>query len=211
MNKTLEIKVCGMRNTQNILEVAALKPDYMGFIFFEKSPRNVTETASLETILSLPKEIKKVGVFVNESLENIVKTVRTFELSTVQLHGNESPDICKRLKVLKLEVWKAFSVDQNFDFETCKPYENTVDRFLFDTKGDGYGGHGKTFDWNILKKYSQHVPFMLAGGISLENLTDLQLLDDLNITGIDVNSKFENSPGDKNIEKLQTLFEKIKA
>lgn len=211
MNKTLEIKVCGMRNTQNILDVAALKPDYMGFIFFEKSPRNVTETASLETILSLPKEIKKVGVFVNESLENIVKTVRTFGLCTVQLHGNESPAICKRLKVLKLEVWKAFSVDQNFDFEICKSYENTVDRFLFDTKGDGYGGHGKTFDWNILKKYNQRVPFMLAGGISLENLTELQLLDGLNIAGIDVNSKFENSPGDKNIEKLQTLFEKIKA
>jgi phosphoribosylanthranilate isomerase len=211
MIKTLEIKVCGMRNTQNILDVAALKPDYMGFIFFEKSPRNVTEIKSLETILSLPKEIKKVGVFVNESLENIVKTVRTFGLSTVQLHGNESTDICKRLKVLKLEVWKAFSVDQNFDFEICKPYQNTVDRFLFDTKGEGYGGHGKTFDWNILKKYNQRVPFMLAGGISLENLTELQLLDGLNIAGIDVNSKFENSPGDKNIEKLQTLFEKIKA
>lgn len=211
MNKTLKIKVCGMRDTQNILDVAALKPDYMGFIFFEKSPRNVSEIESLETILSLPKEIKKVGVFVNESLENIVKTVRTFGLSTVQLHGKESPDICKRLKVLKLEVWKAFSVDQNFDFETCKPYENIVDRFLFDTKGDGYGGHGKAFDWNILKKYNTKVPFMLAGGISLENLTELQLLDGLNIAGVDVNSKFENSPGDKNIEKLQTLFEKIKA
>ena len=211
MNKTLKIKVCGMRDTQNILDVAALKPDYMGFIFFEKSPRNVSEIESLETILSLPKEIKKVGVFVNESLENIVKTVRTFGLSTVQLHGKESPDICKRLKVLKLEVWKAFSVDQNFDFETCKPYENIVDRFLFDTKGDGYGGHGKAFDWNILKKYNAKVPFMLAGGISLENLTELQLLDGLNIAGVDVNSKFENSPGDKNIEKLQTLFEKIKA
>ncbi len=202
-----KIKVCGMRETSNISDLAELMPDFMGFIFYEKSKRFVTNDLILSEI---NPNIKKVGVFVNQGIDEILTKVNTYYLDFVQLHGNESPELCEELKSKNIGVIKVFLIDADFDFNETKKYENFVDYFLFDTKGDGYGGHGTTFDWSLLKKYNQKVGFLLAGGISTENIQELLELEDLNIIGIDVNSKFEIKPALKDIEKLKELFEKIK-
>jgi phosphoribosylanthranilate isomerase len=204
----LKIKVCGMRESQNMLELAELQPDFMGLIFYEKSPRFVENEANLEFIKNLI--LKKVGVFVNTGIEEIHYKIEAYNLDYVQLHGNESPDFCKQLRKLGVGIFKAFSIDNLFDFGKTEAFEENVDYFLFDTKGDGYGGHGKSFDWKLLKKYNQKVPFLLAGGVSLDNIDAVLELKDLNLAGVDINSKFETSPGLKDILELKKLFEKIR-
>ncbi len=207
----IEIKVCGMRESQNILALAELQPDFMGFIFYDKSARFTGEILEKKTLKSLPKSIKKTGVFVNESIEKLVDTWKEFDLDFIQLHGNETVEFCEKLKNQGLKIIKVFSVDHSFDFSETINFEGFVDYFLFDTKAEGgYGGHGKAFDWNILEKYQGETPFLLAGGISLENLGDLDKIKNKNFVGIDVNSKFELSPAKKDIEALKELFEKIK-
>ncbi|MCF8324183.1 MAG: phosphoribosylanthranilate isomerase [Leadbetterella sp.] len=207
----LKIKVCGMRDSQNILALAELQPDFMGFIFYEKSARFTGDILDKKTLKSLPKNIKKTGVFVNEKFEILLKTCKEFNLDFVQLHGNETIGLCEKLKSEGLKIIKVFSIDNSFDFAETTPFETFIDYFLFDTKADGgYGGHGKTFDWQILDNYTGEKPFLLAGGISLENLEDLKKIRNMNFAGIDVNSKFEISPANKNIEALKELFEKIR-
>ena len=204
----------------NIAEVAALQPDYLGFIFYEKSPRFF----DLEEIPSLPLGIKKVGVFVDASLEEILEKTKQFKLDVIQLHGEESANFCIQLKtkcraqlveaqsiekpVLNaVEVWKVFSIKDEFDFEILKPYGNVADKFLFDTKGKEKGGNGTTFNWEILKKYPSKKPFILSGGIGLEEVEILKELfkTDLPIYAIDVNSKFEIERGFKKIEALKKI------
>ena len=197
-----------MRESQNILDLAELQPDFMGLIFYDKSPRFVDNGGDIKFIKNL--DLKKVGVFVNASFEDIKSKIKEYKLDFVQLHGNESPEFCKQLQKLGVGIFKAFSVDSTFDFGKTEAFEDKVDYFLFDTKGDGYGGHGKSFDWTLLKKYNQKVPFLLAGGVSLDNLDAVLELKDLNLAGVDVNSKFETSPGLKDISALKILFEKIR-
>lgn len=209
--KSLKIKVCGMRETQNILDLANLQPDFMGFIFYDKSPRNVLRSKNYKEILNLPKTIKKTGVFVDETLENIVKFISEFNLDYIQLHGSETPDFCKKIKSKGVGVIKAFGIDKTFSFKQTVEYEECVDFFLFDSKGEKQGGNGFKFDWAILKNYNQKLPFLLAGGIALENMEDLIKLEELNIAGIDVNSKFEILPGLKDISTLKLLFQKIRS
>ena len=209
--KMREIKVCGMRESQNILALAELQPDYMGFIFYAKSARFTSEILEKKILKSLSKSIKKTGVFVNESFEKIIETWKEYDLDFIQLHGNETVEFCEKLKNKSLKVIKAFSVDHSFNFSETINFEGSVDYFLFDTKAEGgFGGHGKTFDWNILENYLGNTPFLLAGGISLDNLGDLDKIKNKNFVGIDVNSRFELSPGIKNMEALRELFEKIK-
>ena len=209
--KSLKIKVCGMRENQNILDLAALKPDFMGFIFYNKSPRNVLIFKNSKEILNLPKTIKKTGVFVDETFENILEYVSEFNLDFVQLHGSESPDFCQKIKSKGIGVIKAFGIDKTFSFKQTVKYEKSVDFFLFDTKGKEHGGNGFKFDWSILKNYNQKIPFLLAGGIAIENIKDLIELKELNIAGLDVNSKFEIIPGLKDISNLKLLFQKIRS
>lgn len=209
--KSLKIKVCGMRENQNILDLAALKPDFMGFIFYNKSPRNVLIFKNSKEILNLPKTIKKTGVFVDETFENILEYVSEFNLDFVQLHGSESPDFCQKIKSKGIGVIKAFGIDKTFSFKQTVKYEKSVDFFLFDTKGKEHGGNGFKFDWSILKNYNQKIPFLLAGGIAIENIEDLIELKELNIAGLDVNSKFEIIPGLKDISNLKLLFQKIRS
>jgi phosphoribosylanthranilate isomerase len=207
----LEIKVCGMRDSQNILALAELQPDYIGFIFYPKSARFTSGVLKKKILNALPKSIKKTGVFVNESFEKVIETGKEYDLDFIQLHGNETVEFCEKLKTESLKVIKAFSVDHSFNFSETINFEGFVDYFLFDTKAEGgYGGHGMTFDWNILERYRGKTPFLLAGGISLDNLGDLDKIKNKNFVGIDVNSKFELSPGIKDIEALRELFEKIK-
>ena len=194
------IKICGMKFPENILEVGALLPDYMGFIFWEKSARYFDGI-----IPELPKSIKKTGVFVNASLQEILEKITTHDLQAVQLHGHESVEFCTELKAKigsKIEIIKVFSVDENFDFEVLKSFETVCDFFLFDTKGKLPGGNGTTFDWEVLKNYPSTKPFFLSGGIGIEELTAVKqiLKTNLPIYAIDINSKFEIEPGLKNIE-----------
>lgn len=200
-----------MRENQNILDLAALKPDFMGFIFYNKSPRNVLIFKNSKEILNLPKTIKKTGVFVDETFENILEYVSEFNLDFVQLHGSESPDFCQKIKSKGIGVIKAFGIDKTFSFKQTVKYEKSVDFFLFDTKGKEHGGNGFKFDWSILKNYNQKIPFLLAGGIAIENIEDLIELKELNIAGLDVNSKFEIIPGLKDISNLKLLFQKIRS
>ncbi|MCB0454387.1 MAG: phosphoribosylanthranilate isomerase [Aequorivita sp.] len=201
----------------NIAEVAELEPDYLGFIFYEKSPRFFDGE-----ITSLPSGTKKVGVFVDTSLKEIIEKIEKYDLDVVQLHGDESVNFCNQLKakcqaelveaqsiekpvLSAVEVWKVFSIKDEFDFEILKPYEDVVDKFLFDTKGKEKGGNGYAFNWEILKKYPSKKPFILSGGIGLEKVDSLKkiLKTDLPFHAIDVNSKFEIEPGLKNIKDLK--------
>lgn len=199
----LKVKVCGMRDAKNILDVASLNPDYMGFIFYDKSPRYV---GSELIIPHVEKDIKRVGVFVNSSYDFIVRVAKKYSLSTVQLHGGESVELCKQLRSNGLEIIKVFSVDSNFEFKFTGPFESTADYFLFDTKDKNYGGTGKTFDWSLLEKYTSEKPFFLSGGLDLNNVFQVQRVRSKNLFGVDLNSGVEASPGLKDIIKLKRAF-----
>lgn len=195
-----------MKYPDNILEVGALLPDYMGFIFWEKSARYFKGE-----IPELIETIKKVGVFVNQSQEEILEKVAKYNLQAVQLHGHESVEFLSDLKKQlpkKIEIIKVFSADENFDFEIIKPFEAVCDYFMFDTKGKLPGGNGTTFDWTILKKYNSKKPFFLSGGIGINELKAIEEISKTNlpIYAVDLNSKFEIEPGLKN----KNLFSNFK-
>ena len=196
----MKLKICGMKYPENILEVGALLPDYMGFIFWEKSARYFDGI-----IPELPKSIKKVGVFVNAPLNEILEKIKTHNLQAVQLHGDESVEFCESLKKNTpklIDVIKVFPILDTFDFGILNSYEKVCDFFLFDTKGKLPGGNGTTFDWKVLEQYPSTKPFFLSGGIGIEELDSINeiLKTNLPIYAIDVNSKFEIEPGLKNIQ-----------
>lgn len=201
----MEIKICGMKH--NISAVAALQPDYLGFIFYEKSSRNF-----LGKMPQLNSDIKKVGVFVDEKISMISKKVEEFELNVIQLHGNESENYCLELKTLKpeIEIWKAFSVDEKFDFDAVKIYKS-IDKILFDTKGKNPGGNGQKFNWKILENLKLDKPFILSGGIDSNDFQSIKNLKEKNPTlvAIDLNSRFEIEPGLKDIQKLEKFIKDL--
>ena len=204
----MKIKVCGLKHPENIQSVAGLTPDYMGFIFYDKTPRYAKDV-NPDLIGALPQTVVKTGVFVNETMPVINTMIDEYGFSAVQLHGNESPEFCAELKG-KVTVIKAFGINENFDFEQLKPYADKVDFFLFDTKTPIHGGSGKTFDWGLLDSYTLEVPFFLSGGISLENLEEVKKIKHPQFYGVDLNSRFETEPGLKDIQKLQTAFDMLK-
>jgi len=207
----VKIKVCGMRETENIRQLLMLQPDYMGFIFYPKSKRFVEGILSPEVLAEFPASCKKTGVFVNASLAEIQEAILKYGLNAIQLHGEESPELCVALKKPELEIIKVFSVGSDFDFEQLKAFQSVCDYFLFDTKGDNYGGHGVTFDWQILKNKAIQKPFFLSGGIDPENIKDIENISPF-LYAIDVNSKFELSPGLKDIQLLEnTVFTTIRS
>ncbi|MFD0798115.1 phosphoribosylanthranilate isomerase [Maribacter chungangensis] len=192
--------------------VAALRPDYLGFIFWEPSSRFFSGE-----IPSLPKEIKKIGVFVDATITDVTATIEKYNLDGVQLHGNESPDYCLKLRPVRfskphrsIEIIKVFSIKDEFDFSLLRPFENVCDYFLFDTKGKLPGGNGYAFDWSVLKAYPYTKPYFLSGGIGLENKNDitefLKRPESKYCHAIDVNSKFEQEPGLKKIAELKEFI-----
>jgi phosphoribosylanthranilate isomerase len=203
----MKIKICGLRDTENIKAVTALAPDYMGFIFYGPSPRFVADIP-VDTLNNIPSGIKKTAVFVNESAENINTLLDKYNFDAIQLHGSERPEFCNSFRN-KVQVLKAFGIDNTFDFHQLKAYIDKVDFFLFDTKTDSHGGSGKTFDWTILNKYKLDVPFFLSGGISPENLDEVKNISHPQFHGVDLNSKFETAPGLKNIAQLEKAFESL--
>ncbi|MCH8318684.1 MAG: phosphoribosylanthranilate isomerase [Bacteroidetes bacterium] len=262
-NQNIKLKVCGMRDRENIAELSALQPDYMGFIFYKGSKRFVDDQLDENQLIALNKKIKKVGVFVNATRNYILKQVDKYHLDYVQLHGDETAQFCKELKSVRWKhkapnsqkIVKVFRVDQHFDFNQLTSYQPYCDFFMFETKlplspeystiGSGqvgesepkgwqspplggvggglyYGGTGIAFDWKLLEKYNNKVPFFLSGGISLENINQIKNLKRLwgssgysggshlspQIHAVDINSRFEIAPGLKDIARIKR-FKKL--
>lgn len=204
----MRIKVCGLKYSENINSVAALSPDFMGFICYSRSARFIGELD--EDILALlPDHILKTGVFVNASIERVNKTINKYDFEAVQLHGVESPEYCALLRS-KVIVIKAFGVDEEFDFGRLDAYVNKADFFLFDTKTPAHGGSGLSFNWSVLNQYTGETPFFLSGGLSLDNLHEVSNIKHPMLHGVDLNSRFESAPAIKDIDKLTKAFNTIK-
>ena len=196
----MKIKVCGLNDVANVTEVLQLQPNFMGFIFYDKSARNCTIANNVVRELKLGTT-KKVGVFVNETREKLLRTVNDFGLDYVQLHGGESAAYCKELIASGLKLIKAFSIDDSFDMNDTNAFQ-FCDYLLFDTRGKNPGGNGTQFNWGILNKYKGAVPFILSGGLELKHLSSLQEISQSYplLSVLDINSKFEIKPGLKNID-----------
>lgn len=191
-----------MREAENIRKVEALGIDLIGFIFWPKSSRYVSERPAY-----LPTNCKRVGVFVDEDIEVVKKIAHDYALDYIQLHGHESTAYCAQLKGLKLI--KAFNIATAKDFEQTKSYEKLVDYFLFDAKGKSVGGNGTKFEWSVLDNYHGPTPFILSGGIGPDDATSIRRFHHPQLAGIDLNSKFEDAPALKNIQKLKTFLEQL--
>lgn len=203
------IKVCGMRNPENIRAVEQLNMDWMGFIFYPQSKRYVPDNETLVHSIRQCKKIK-VGVFVNTETDEILEKAAIYQLDMIQLHGKETVSQCRKLKEHHYQVIKAFSIESAVDLKMTHAYKDVVDFFLFDTKCEGYGGSGKRFDWSVLEAYREDIPFLLSGGISLDQITDINRFQHDQMKGIDVNSGVEIEPALKDIEKLHDLITQLK-
>ncbi|WP_115461703.1 phosphoribosylanthranilate isomerase [Winogradskyella aurantiaca] len=196
----MKLKVCGMKYEDNMKAVAALQPDFMGFIFFDRSSRFFESQ-----IPQLPESIKKVGVFVDAPVHEVKRLIKTHSLDMIQLHGKESPEYCNEL--YDVEIIKVFSIKDAFDFNTLIPYETVCDFYLFDTKGQLPGGNGYSFNWNVLEDYPSTKPYFLSGGIGLNEIENVKEFLKKPYSkycyAIDVNSKFELKPGLKNTDELE--------
>ena len=196
-------KVCGMRDAQNIRDVEALGIDWIGMIFWPKSKRYVAEVPSY-----LPEHLKKVGVFVDSTLDDILQHISDYQLDIIQLHGQESPDFAKALK--PHTIIKAFNIEKADDLLQTEKYEGIADYFLFDTKGKMVGGNGQKFDWSVLTAYQGKTPFLLSGGIGPEDAESVRSFHHPRCIGIDLNSRFESEPGFKDINQLKTFINKLR-
>ncbi len=196
------IKVCGMREAENIREVEALGIDLIGFIFWEKSSRYVSKRPAY-----LPTKCKRVGVFVDEDIESVKRIADDYALDYIQLHGHESSDYCAQLQGLHLI--KAISVSSRNDIATYKTYEGLVEYFLFDTKCPSVGGSGQQFDWSVLSAYDGSTPFLLSGGIGPDDAERIKSFHHPQCIGIDLNSRFELAPGLKDVIKLQAFIKEL--
>ena len=205
----MQIKICGLRDPENIREIAALQPDYMGFIFYQNSPR-FAKNLDVSLLNALPASIKKVGVFVNENLENILTYIQKYDLDAVQLHGADNKRLCREIKEeAKTMVIKVFPIMASYNLKVTKEYEDTADLFLFDTKTDLYGGSGQKFNWNILHDYHGEKDFLLSGGISADDVKAIRKIQHPKMIGVDLNSKFEIRPGLKNAALIRQFIEEL--
>lgn len=198
------VKVCGMREAENIRAVEALGVDWMGFIFWEHSSRNICQRPAY-----LPEKAKRVGVFVDAPLNVVCQHVETFGLDVVQLHGSESPAFLHDLRSscdARLLIVKAFSIATRDDLLQTSLYEGLADYFLFDTKAQLVGGNGRKFDWSVLAHYDGSTPFLLSGGIGPDDASRLSAFSHPRLAGIDLNSRFEAAPAQKNVELLKLFL-----
>lgn len=216
------IKVCGLREADNIREVAALGVEWIGMIFWPKSPRFVSmlpiragilpDEAPLSPFTSLLTP-KKVGVFVNPTAQDVITRVVSCGLDIVQLHGHETPTLIRNLRRTLgegVKMMKAISVAEVDDVVTYKSYADCVDYFLFDTKCKTVGGSGEQFDWSVLQTYDGDVPFLLSGGIGPDDAKRVEAFRHEKCIGIDLNSRFEIVPGVKDITLLRQFINVLK-
>jgi phosphoribosylanthranilate isomerase len=201
------LKVCGMRDSENVQDLTSLGVDFMGLIFYPKSPRYVLANDS-EAIKHI-SGVTKVGVFVNESLENVLEIVEEYGLGMVQLHGDESPKYCCQVAGTGVKIMKVFSIGNEMPITEIMKYEGTCDYYLFDTKGTNRGGNGEKFDWTILDEYDLTTPFLLSGGIQQADINSIKNIDHPSMVGVDINSGFEIEPGFKNIDNIKAFKEQL--
>ena len=212
MNTHLITKVCGLNQAENMLDVDKLGVNYIGLIFYPKSPRFVTPKCLT------PTKAKKVGVFVNTDINEILNYIKSYNLNALQLHGQESVEFIKELRQTILndpglsfiEIWKAIAIKNKSDFEQCTAYEHHVDKFVFDTKAKVLGGSGLKFDWSNLEAYHLSTNFLLSGGISAEDAVKISQIQHSKLIGVDLNSKFEIQPGLKDIKRLSIFTSQLK-
>ena len=207
MKRELRIKVCGMKYTENRQQVEKLGVDFLGYIFYAPSKRFIGEMPEQGLFAA---EKSKVAVFVNENAFEMLGIAKNLGFEYVQLHGKENPKTCQMLKKQGLKVIKAFNVNANFNFADTENFAKVADFFLFDTKTKLPGGSGEKFDWSMLENYTGHTPFFLSGGIGPDDVENIKNLSHPKLTGLDLNSGFEDEPGLKNIEKLKHFIEEIK-
>lgn len=202
------VKICGMKYPENIKAVAALKPDFIGFIFYSKSPRYI-EPFPVEVLSSIPPEIKKTGVFVNEDIDEILTAVHKYRLDAVQLHGSELEKVCRKLRETGLTIIKAFPIATSCNFIPTSHYEGLCDYFVFDTKTEHHGGSGCKFNWNMLHEYKGKTPFLLSGGIAPDDINAVLSINHPQMIGVDLNSRFEIKPGLKDVNKLSDFLKAL--
>lgn len=200
------VKVCGMREGRNIMDVEQTGADWMGFICYERSPRHIGTCPTY-----LPTRCRRVGVFVNAPIPYIYNKVEELGLTHIQLHGDETPTDCRLLQDAGLTVIKAFQVHAEPDLTRARAYADACSYYLFDTPTPGYGGSGRTFDWGILRSYDGPLPFLLSGGLGPHSLEALSSFAHPLWAGIDLNSGFETSPGMKDASALQVFIKQFKA
>lgn len=205
------IKVCGMRDAENILSVEQLVPDWMGFICWQGSARNVEGVPAY-----MPATCRRVGVFVNPTAELVMERISSLGISIVQLHGQETPGFCRAIKARAeaeghpVKIIKAFSVKPDKPFPATCAYESCCDSFLFDTYTAKAGGSGRSFDWHRLQDYRGHTPFLLSGGIGAEHLEALRQMEHPLCVGVDLNSRFEVSPALKDVPRLAAFIQELR-
>lgn len=214
-----------MRDGQNIADVIAAGANWIGMIFYPKSPRFVSMIPTSAGIIpdkaapytDVKADVKRVGVFVDDMAQNIITRVVNYSLDIVQLHGQESPTLIRNLRAtIDLDIHrgikfiKAISVGSSDDFNVCKQYEGVVDYFLFDTRCDTKGGSGHKFNWSLLDEYKGKTPFLLSGGISLDDVTDIKAIHHPQMIGVDINSRFETEAGVKDADKIRTFINELK-
>lgn len=208
ITKLLKIKICGLFNKKNISEIENSNPDYMGFIFYKYSKRYIGDNF---TIPSIRKNIKKVGVFVNEKENIIEKKKIKYSLDYVQLHGNENLDYCYNIKNKGMKIIKSFGINKIFNFEKMvKPYNDICDIYLFDNKTNIYGGSGKKFSWKKIYEYNFKLPFFISGGISLYDIKNILSISHPYFFGIDINSKFETKNCIKDIFLVNKFIKNLR-
>ena len=206
----LKVKVCGLSDPGNVREITKSGPDFMGFIFYPYSGRYVGKCPDPLLFDLVPAPIIRTGVFVNENITNVLENIRKFRLGAVQLHGSETPEYCTRVKVTGSILIKSFGIDNGFDFNILKSYLGCCDYFLFDRKTEIHGGSGTKFDWEKLDEYKIEKPFFLSGGIGFNDLEPLKKFRHKKFFGVDVNSRFETSPGIKDTSRIRDFITKLK-
>jgi len=207
----MKIKVCGLRESEDLLSLGNSGIDYMGFVFYEASPRYARYKLDTEVLKLVPKPVKKVGVFVDADAQEIIDTAEQFNLDVVQLHGQESPETCATLRA-RVRVIKAFNVDEEADLNAlASPYEPHCDFFLFDASGIYPGGNGLRFNWELLSRYTLDTPFFLSGGIGPEHTAELMRIHHPQLHACDVNSRFELQPGKKNTSQIRFFVNALKS
>ncbi len=205
----MKVKVCGMKEPDNIKEILTISPDYIGFIFYEKSKRFVNEK-TLSFIKKTKIDCKKVGVFVNEKMDVLKSIVEKYSLDFVQLHGTESPQYVSEINQSDISVIKAFNIDELFQWDSLYAYANDTKYFLFDTASSTHGGSGKKFDWSLLKNYNYKKPYILSGGISIDDTEKLKAINSHYLHAVDINSRFEENPGLKNTELVSKFLKELR-
>ena len=208
-NNRLRIKVCGLRDPDNIREVLKLKPEFIGFILHPGSRRYLGIDYRLE--VDIPDHTKRVGVFVNSLIDEVVHWINRLDLDMVQLHGQEGPEYCREIKQMGIKVIKAFGIDASFEFDSLKKYASWCDFFMFDAKSELHGGSGQKFNWKILDNYVLDLPVFLSGGITADDAGTISALQKDWLYAVDINSKFETAPALKDPKLLQSFFSQIRS